>query len=236
MTMMMKVFYGFTLILLALTSWLVVGFFWGFPGSGWQIAWLMAFLLVALSLGLAFKRMRARVRILTGLLILAGLFLPTSSIVAHPSLNLAGSFHSLLATTLFFLPSLGLVMVALLLHSGINHFKDWWGTSAEEGVGSRATRKQAGRTAAVLLVLSVLLLAKMLDDVKGDQIIRRRLVPEFSPALDRVERDAATPSDRHLYSAGQEDGRHDLAAPDPKRLAQFECRKHAGRCWRGAGF
>ena len=158
--MKMKVFSGFTLILLALTSWLVVGFFWSFPGSGWQIAWLIAFLLVALSLGLAFKRMSASARIYTGLLALAGLFLPTSSIVAHPSLNLPGPFQSLLATTLFFMPSLALLITALLLHSGIHHFKDWWGTSMEEGVGSRATRKQAGRVAAVLLVLSVLLLTR----------------------------------------------------------------------------
>ena len=165
MTMKMKIFYGFTLILLALTSWLVVGFFWGFPGSGWQIAWLMAFLLVALGLGLAFKRMSARVRILTGLLILAGLFSPTSSIAAHPSLNRPQTFQALLPTTLFFLPSLGLVMAALLLHSGINHFKDWWGMSTEEGVGSRATRKQAGRAAVVLLVLSVLLLTKTLHNL-----------------------------------------------------------------------
>lgn len=163
--MKMKVLYGFTLILLVLASWLFVGFFWGFPGSGWQIVWLLAFLLSVSALALAFKRMSARVRIYTGLLILAGLFLPTSSIVAHPSVYLPGPIQTLLATTLFFMPPLALVSAALLLHSGINHYKEWQAAGTVEDGGSRAPRKQAGRAAAVLLILSVLLLTKTLHNL-----------------------------------------------------------------------
>jgi hypothetical protein len=163
--MKMKVFYGFALILLAFASWLFEGFFWGFPGSGWQCVRLIAFLLFVSGLALAFKRMSARVRIYTGLLILAGLFLPTSMIVAHPSFYLPQPFQALLPTTLFFMPSLALVIAALLLHSGINRYQSWREAGTVEDGGPPAQRKQAGRAAAVPLILSVLLLTKTLHNL-----------------------------------------------------------------------
>lgn len=158
--MKMKVFYGFALIILALSSWLIVGFLWGFPGSGWQIVRLIAILLTVLALPLAFKRMSARVRIYIGFLVLGGLFLPTSLIVAHPSLKLPGPSQILLETTLFFIPSLALVSAALLLHSGINRYKEWQAAGRVEEGGSSAPRKQAGRASVILLVLVLILLAK----------------------------------------------------------------------------
>ena len=158
--MKMKVFYGFALILLALASWLYIGFFWGFPGSGWQIVRLIAFLLVVSVLALAFGRMRNWVRIFTGILILAGLFLPTSSNVANQSLKLPGPFQTLLATTLFLMPALALVSAALLLYSGIIWYQSWREAGNAEDERSRSLRRQTGWAAAVQLGLSALLLTK----------------------------------------------------------------------------
>ena len=160
--MTQKLVYGFALIMLALASWLVVGFLWGFFGSGWQIVRLIGFFLFALALALAFKRMSDRLRIYIGLIFLAGLLLPNSSVVAHPSLNLPEALLTLLATTLFCLPALALVSAAWLLHSGLNRYQEWRAAGKVEEAGSAAPPKLAGRAAAVLLGLSVLLLGMIL--------------------------------------------------------------------------
>jgi hypothetical protein len=160
-----RIYYGFALILLALASWLMVGFYWGSPTSGLTIIRTIALWLFASVLAFAFWRLKFGLRINIGLLIMAGLFLPNSSLVAHPSLNHPGPFQNLLETTLFFLPSLALVSAALLLHAGINRYQSWKAAGRVDGGGSSTQRKQDGRAAMILIGLSGLLLAKTLHSL-----------------------------------------------------------------------
>jgi high-affinity Fe2+/Pb2+ permease len=60
--------------------------------------------------------------------------------------------------TLLLIPSIALLIAALLLNSGLNLFKEWRNMDALEGGGSQAQREQAGRAVVVVLVLSALLM------------------------------------------------------------------------------
>jgi len=163
------------MILLAFASWLATGFLWGAPASAWGLIRTIATWLAASAIAFAFWRMKSGLRILFGLLTLAGLFLPNASIAAHPSFARPGAYQSILATLLFFWPSLALVMAVWLLHSGIKQYLAWRDGGAHLQVvplqgepgsqGSPTTRRRAGWTAAVLLALSGLLLAKTLDNL-----------------------------------------------------------------------
>jgi len=159
----MKVFYLFALIILTIACWQVAGILWGCQKLGWQIVSVIACWLFASALVLAARRVSERVWIYAGLFTLAGLVLPTSMLVE--SCSGRRQFEPLLATTLFMMPFMALVIAALLLYSGLNFYKEWQNAGAVEGVGSQAQRKHAGRAVVVVLVLSTLLLARTLHNI-----------------------------------------------------------------------
>jgi hypothetical protein len=97
-----------------------------------------------------------RVWILAALLLLPGLSLPASVIA-----NIFTVTEPPLALTL--MPSVALLITALLLYSGLNAYREWQHASAVEAGPSQAQRsKRAGRAAAVVFVVSAVLLAKTL--------------------------------------------------------------------------
>jgi hypothetical protein len=162
--MRMIVSFLFALIVLLIAYWLFIG--WGMPNA-LIIAAILIVLVIACwlfvsALAWAARRMSARVWIYAGLFILAGLVLPTSMLVEIFPDRLSLPFGTLLATTLFMMPSIALVIAALLLYSGLNLYQEWQNAGAVEGGGSQAQRKYAGRAVVVVLVLSALLLAKTL--------------------------------------------------------------------------
>jgi membrane protein implicated in regulation of membrane protease activity len=112
---------------------------------------------------LATRKVSHSVWVLAALLILASLFLP-ASLFLKPSGPLWEPFSSQQAMMLLLILSMALVIVALLLYSGLNLYKEWQDAGAVEDGSSQAQRKQAGRAAAVVLVLSALLLAKALHN------------------------------------------------------------------------
>lgn len=162
--MKMKVSYLFALIVLTLGCWLSASLLWGSLGPGWLIVLAIVAWLFVSALAWAARKMSAKVWIYAGLFILAGLFLPASMLVKIFPARLSLPFEAPMAITLLLILSIALVIAALLLCSGLNLYKEWQNAGAVEDGGSQAQRKQAGRAAAVVLVLSALLLVKALHN------------------------------------------------------------------------
>jgi len=148
---------------LTLLSWRLVALILGFtlfPLT--PLSWLIALAIVLLfvsALVLAARRVSHGVWILATLLILPGLSLPASVVNNIFTASPEPPFGLLL------MPSTALLIAALLLYSGLNSYKEWQHASAVEGGDSQAQRQQAGRAAAVVLVLGALLLAKTLHSL-----------------------------------------------------------------------
>jgi hypothetical protein len=141
-----------------LFSWLFVNnfFSWVFVINlfSWLFVVPVVFLFVS-ALALAARRVSHRVWILAALLLLPGLSLPASVIA-----NIFTVTEPPFALTL--MPSVALLITALLLYSGLNAYREWQQASAVEAGRSQAQRKRAGRAAAVVFVVSAVLLAKTL--------------------------------------------------------------------------
>jgi len=124
------------------------------------LSWLIALAIVLLfvsALALAARRVSHGVWILAALLLLPLLSLPASVInnifTASPEPPFA----------LILMSSVALLIVALLLHSGLSTCREWQQASVVEAGPAQAQRsKRAGRAAAVMFVLSAVLLAKTL--------------------------------------------------------------------------
>jgi hypothetical protein len=123
------------------------------------LSWLITLAIVLLfvsAMALAARRVSHGVWILATLLILPGLSLPASVVNNIFTASPEPPFGLLL------MPSAALLIAALLLYSGLNSYKEWQHASAVADRGAQAQRQQAGRAAAVVLVLGALLLAKIL--------------------------------------------------------------------------
>jgi hypothetical protein len=136
-------------IVVAIVSWFVVA---------------VACWLVVLGLAWAVRRLSATVWMVAGLLALAGLLWPTSMLVERwrfPA-RLPQPLETLVTATVSSMPSLALIVAALLLYSGLTLTQERKGAGAAEGDATPARHKHAGRVAAICLVLSALLIAKTL--------------------------------------------------------------------------
>jgi len=150
------------LVLSALTllCWEVVASILGcglFPLN--PLSWLITLaivLLFVLAMALAARRVSHGVWILAALLLLPLLSLPASVIADIFMAGLAPPFESLS------MPSVALLITALLLHSGLSPYGKWQYPSAVEDGPSQAQRRRAGRAAAVVFVVGAVLLGKTL--------------------------------------------------------------------------
>jgi hypothetical protein len=102
-----------------------------------------------------------RLWIITGLLCLAGLLAPTSLLVDHP-LSLTQPFGTLFDLTLFILPSLGLIVVDLLVQTGIGFLVEGPAASGDESLGQPARPGPAVKKGSFVIILGLLLLARIL--------------------------------------------------------------------------
>jgi hypothetical protein len=161
---------------LTLVCWQFPGFMWAQspPGAvGFRLflfgplSWLIVLAIVLLfvsALALAARRVSHSVWIYAGLFILPVLSLPASVLVKIFPTSLGPPFEGPMAIILLLILSIALGIAALLLCSGLNLYQEWQNAGAVEDGGSQAQRKQAGRAAAVVLVLSALLLVKALHN------------------------------------------------------------------------
>jgi hypothetical protein len=140
---------GFRLFLFGPLSWLIV---------------LAIVLLFVSALALAARRVSHSVWTYAGIFILPVLSLPASVLVKIFPTSLGPPFEGPMAIMLLLILSIALGIAALLLCSGLNLYQEWQNAGAVEDGGSQAQRKQAGRAAAVVLVLSALLLVKALHN------------------------------------------------------------------------
>jgi hypothetical protein len=103
----------------------------------------------------AAKRVNTKVWDFSGLFIVIGLLVPTSSLMAHRE---PGPVSALIQTTLFLLPSLAIVGAALLLYSGLVLY-----FSANDDSQARPVRPK--QLALISLILSIILIVKMLHNL-----------------------------------------------------------------------
>ncbi|TEU15568.1 MAG: hypothetical protein E3J21_12885 [Anaerolineales bacterium] len=152
---------------LTLVCWWFAPFMFGVGLFG-PLSWLIVIPIVLLfvsALTLAARRVSHSVWIYAGLFILPVLSLPASVFVNIFPARLSLLFGTPMMLMLLLIPSIALLIAALLLYSGLNLYREWQNAGAVEGGGSQAQRKHAGRAAAVVLVLSALLLAKTLHNL-----------------------------------------------------------------------
>jgi hypothetical protein len=76
--------------------------------------------------------------------------------------SLSQPFRNPIGLILFLTPSLALVIVALLLFSGLNLYKEWKKASLDVGEGLQAQRKHVGKAVVAVFVLGALLLVTIL--------------------------------------------------------------------------
>lgn len=165
--MKMKVFYLLAVAILTVAWWQVAILLWGALSPGeWIVVTIIGWLFAA-AVVLAARRVSHSVWIYAGLLILAALFLPASTIVDIFPARLSQPFGSLMALTLLLILSIVLVVAALLLYSGLNLLKKWRNAGMGEDGGSPAQRNHTGMASVVVLVLGALLLAKAIHNFYG---------------------------------------------------------------------
>ena len=160
--MKIKISYLIALILLTLGCWLSVSFWFGSLSPGWLLVLGIAAWLFISALVWATRKMSAKVWIYAGLLILAVLFFPTSTLVKILPARLSQNSEAMTGFTFIMTLSTALIITALLLYSGLNLYKEWQNAGAGEDENSQTQRTHAGRTAAIAFVLSAILLATVL--------------------------------------------------------------------------
>ena len=162
-----KTIHLIALIVITLGCWLTAIFYFGSASLGGIIdfapVWLIVFATVSWlftsALAAIARKTNAKVWVYTGLLVLTGWFLPASTFVKLFPIQDGEPFGFPLAFTLLVILSIALILVALLLYSGLNLYKTWQNAGTTENGDSEAQHKHTGRAAAVVLALSVLLLA-----------------------------------------------------------------------------
>jgi hypothetical protein len=160
--MKIKISFLIALVLLTLGCWLSTSFLFGALSPIWLIVLGIAVWLFISAMVWAARKMSAKVWIYTGALTLVVLFLPTSMLVPD---NLPPPLEVLGSLTFILIISFALIITAMLLNSSLSLYKEWQNAGAGEDENSQTQRKHTGRTAAIALVLSALLLAKILHNL-----------------------------------------------------------------------
>ncbi len=150
---------------LTLVCWQSVAIMFGFFGPfSWLIALAIVLLFVS-ALAWAARRVNHSVWIYAGIFILPVLSLPASVFVNILPAHLSLLFGTPMVFTLLWMPSVALLIAALLLYSGLNLYKESQNVGTVEDGGSQAQRKRASRAAAVVFVVGAILLAKALHNL-----------------------------------------------------------------------
>jgi hypothetical protein len=147
-------FYLIAFIILGITCWFVVTLLFGYPGLGRNLLLTAGCWLFVSGMIWAARKVDPRLWIAAGLLLLAALLLPLSTLARVIPNDAAQPFATHIAFILFLLLSLALIITAMLLLSGLVQYR----AGEKEGKSMR-------RTAVVSLLLGVLLLAKILHSL-----------------------------------------------------------------------
>ena len=158
--MKMKVFYLLALIILILGCWFSAILFGGILNPGTLIALAIVVALIAFSIAPLTQRVSQYVWVCAGLLILVALFLPTSFFEKFFPPGDAGPLTLSIAFTILIIISLALIITALLLNACQMLYKKSQAVGKEEDGALQEDARKPDRAVAIILGLSVLLLAK----------------------------------------------------------------------------
>ncbi len=162
----MRAFYLLVLLALTLACWVAAVGWFGLNGLGFLIILVPLCVLWAPVVTPAVRRLGARVWIYAGLVILVTLSVVPTAVLGefHQNLpvHLPHAVEYILSLTILFMPPAAVVVAALLFYSGLTLFDEWRNASQGRDNNSPARHRPAGRTAAIALVISLLLLGVML--------------------------------------------------------------------------
>jgi peptidoglycan/LPS O-acetylase OafA/YrhL len=152
------------LVIGLVTVWLVTMFMLGARGAGWLILMTVVYGLSVAMLVLAARRVTARGWLVAGLIILAGLFVPTAVLIDNFG-SPSSPYETVFQITVFLLPSIALILAAVLLYSGFDLLADRLNPAANAQVNSTAVREASERLAVACFVTSGLLILKTLHNL-----------------------------------------------------------------------
>jgi hypothetical protein len=152
-------------LLIALFPLLLVSLrLFGMWSSSYLILIMLAYAVTVIGLWLAAGRVTARGWLVAGLLILAGLFVPTTLLMEDSGSPLSLG-ETILKIAIFLWPSIALIMAAVLLYSGFKLLAVETNPATAEGAGSPAAQKNTGRLAVACFTVSGLLILKTLHNL-----------------------------------------------------------------------
>lgn len=142
--------------------WLITSLFFGAGIADRLVLLMFAYGLSVVLMALAARKVSARGWLVAGLLILAGLFVPTYVLTDNLG-NPASLSETIYQVTVFLLPSIALIMAAVLLYSGFSLLQEAGYPVAD--AESPTTSKNQGKIAFACFVLSGVLLLKTLHNL-----------------------------------------------------------------------
>jgi hypothetical protein len=183
-----KALYLFVLLVLALVIFLLNGLLFGSQNPVWIIVYAAALWLVVPYLPGLLRRTSDTVWISVGLLTLLGMIQPSAIVNQHPEPRL---LYPILMRLIFLLPSVAVLIGAVLLYSGMNQYKTWRDTGTRAGESLNDLRSGKKRTMFLTFILLALLVARtainfywlMVWDSAGDSLDYFFLVPPVAASL-----------------------------------------------------
>jgi hypothetical protein len=139
-------------------------------GRGWRLIALLVGWFVFTTLAWQARKLPIKVWFYTGLVVLAGLFWPTSFLIESNFVfqdRLPQPFLGILDVVILLLPLLALIIAAYLIYAAILMIRDQQTPPGVEGETSLPRSGQGGRMLAIVVTLAVLLLVKFYHNLSG---------------------------------------------------------------------
>lgn len=160
--MKIKIWELIVLALISVVGWFAFAFMFGFPRFGLSIILAVTLFGFSVALLIAARKLQYKVWAYAGLFTLVVLFFSSPALARLFPLRWLQPFETGVSIMLLLIYTIALLIAALLAHWGLVLYKQWQNIDGVEGADTQTARKQAGRTAIVVFVLSALLVAKVL--------------------------------------------------------------------------
>jgi hypothetical protein len=139
-------------------------------GRGWRLIALLVGWFVFTTLAWQARKLPIKVWFYTGLVVLAGLFWPTSFLIESNFVfqdRLPQPFLGILDVVIFLLPILALIIAAYLIYAAMKMIREQQNKQAVQGEVASTRAGRGGWTLTYILTLSILLLVKFYHNLSG---------------------------------------------------------------------
>lgn len=139
-------------------------------GRGWGLIALLVGWFVFTTIAWQARKLPIKVWFYTGLVVLAGLFWPTSFLIESNFVfqdKLPQPFLGILNVVILLLPLLALIIAAYLIYAAIMMVREQQNTQGAQGEVASTRTRQGGWMLAYILTLSILLLVKFYHNLSG---------------------------------------------------------------------